>query len=102
MILEANFSILREMTVQLDENLARIFYAEHSGRGFFNRLVKYMTSFVWAGYGEELRSWFRFSSICYQGGFFFLRRSAVNRSVSYSFVFCVHVGNYKFVLTIQI
>ncbi|MCL7040728.1 hypothetical protein MKW94_011547 [Papaver nudicaule] len=27
-------SILREMTVQLDENLARIFYAEHSGRGF--------------------------------------------------------------------
>ncbi|KAI3965383.1 hypothetical protein MKX01_042864 [Papaver californicum] len=44
MILESNFSILREMTVQLDEDSAGLFYAEHSKRSFFNNLLKYMTS----------------------------------------------------------
>ncbi|KAI3914277.1 hypothetical protein MKW92_049686, partial [Papaver armeniacum] len=44
MILESNFSILREMTVQLDEDNTGLFYAEHSKRGFFNNLIKYMTS----------------------------------------------------------
>ncbi|RZC85395.1 hypothetical protein C5167_041578, partial [Papaver somniferum] len=44
MILEYDFSILREMTVQLDEDRAGLFYAEHSKRGFFNNLIKYMTS----------------------------------------------------------
>ncbi|KAI3951373.1 hypothetical protein MKW92_048261 [Papaver armeniacum] len=44
MILESNFSILRETTVQLDEDSAAHFYAEHSERSFFNNLIKYMTS----------------------------------------------------------
>ncbi|KAI3891772.1 hypothetical protein MKX03_020910 [Papaver bracteatum] len=44
MILESNFSILRETTVQLDEDSAAHFYAEHTERSFFNNLIKYMTS----------------------------------------------------------
>ncbi|KAF8393644.1 hypothetical protein HHK36_021890 [Tetracentron sinense] len=43
-ILESGFSILEEMMVQLDENYVTIFYAEHSKKSFFPRLVKYMTS----------------------------------------------------------
>ncbi|KAI3891771.1 hypothetical protein MKX03_020909 [Papaver bracteatum] len=44
MILESNFSILHEMTVQLDEDSAALFYAEHSEQRFFNNLIKHMTS----------------------------------------------------------
>ncbi|PIA43107.1 hypothetical protein AQUCO_02000508v1 [Aquilegia coerulea] len=38
------FSILRELTVQLDEDEVKVFYSEHSKRSFFPNLVKYMTS----------------------------------------------------------
>ncbi|KAF5179565.1 Nucleoside diphosphate kinase [Thalictrum thalictroides] len=38
------FSILRELTMQLDEDDVKLFYAEHSKRSFFPNLVKYMTS----------------------------------------------------------
>ncbi|KAI3887552.1 hypothetical protein MKW92_022666 [Papaver armeniacum] len=44
MILDSNFSVLREMMVQLDEDSVVIFYADHSKRGFFNNLIKYMIS----------------------------------------------------------
>ncbi|KAI3841396.1 hypothetical protein MKX03_000023 [Papaver bracteatum] len=44
MILEYNFSILHEMTVQLDEDSATLFYAEHYEQSFFNNLIKYMAS----------------------------------------------------------
>ncbi|KAH7565602.1 hypothetical protein JRO89_XS09G0232800 [Xanthoceras sorbifolium] len=43
-ILESGFSILRESIVQLDEDKAVTFYAEHSSRTFFTSLIKYMTS----------------------------------------------------------
>ncbi|KAI3512492.1 hypothetical protein L1887_19808 [Cichorium endivia] len=43
-ILESGFSIQREVTVQLDEDSVRSFYAEHSTKSFFPNLVKYMTS----------------------------------------------------------
>ncbi|KAJ4717757.1 Nucleoside diphosphate kinase [Melia azedarach] len=43
-ILESGFRILRERVVQLDENGAATFYAEHSSRSFFSSLIKYMTS----------------------------------------------------------
>ncbi|XP_002276696.1 probable nucleoside diphosphate kinase 5 [Vitis vinifera] len=43
-ILESGFIILREMTVRLDEDTARKFYAEHSSRSFFPALVKYTAS----------------------------------------------------------
>ncbi|KAK0597598.1 hypothetical protein LWI29_026783 [Acer saccharum] len=44
MILESGFRILRETIVQLDEDKAANFYAEHSSRTFFSSLIKYMTS----------------------------------------------------------
>lgn len=44
-ILESGFDIVRETMVQLDAERASLFYAEHSGRSFFNSLVKYMTRY---------------------------------------------------------
>ncbi|XP_074288416.1 putative nucleoside diphosphate kinase 5 [Silene latifolia] len=43
-ILDSGFSITRELTIQLDEDTAGRFYAEHSSKSFFVNLVKYMTS----------------------------------------------------------
>uniref|UniRef100_A0A7N0ZXB9 Nucleoside diphosphate kinase n=1 Tax=Kalanchoe fedtschenkoi TaxID=63787 RepID=A0A7N0ZXB9_KALFE len=43
-ILESGFLILRERTQQLNDETAAKFYAEHSSKGFFSSLVKYMTS----------------------------------------------------------
>lgn len=43
-ILDSGFTILKEMTIQLDDDAAMGFYAEHSSKGFFSSLVKYMTS----------------------------------------------------------
>ncbi|CAN6470032.1 unnamed protein product [Victoria cruziana] len=43
-IVESGFDIVREMMVQLDDNKATIFYAEHSQKSFFSDLIKYMTS----------------------------------------------------------
>lgn len=42
-IVESGFDIVREMMVQLDDNKATIFYAEHSQKSFFSDLIKYMT-----------------------------------------------------------
>lgn len=46
MILESGFSIVRETTVELDEDKAATFYAEHSSRTFFANLIKYMTRYL--------------------------------------------------------
>ncbi|KAK3022154.1 hypothetical protein RJ639_045293, partial [Escallonia herrerae] len=43
-VLESGFSIPQEMMVQLNEDSAKVFYAEHSSKSFFPSLVKYMTS----------------------------------------------------------
>ncbi|XP_057455052.1 probable nucleoside diphosphate kinase 5 isoform X2 [Lotus japonicus] len=43
-ILEQGFSIVKEKNVQLDEATVKTFYAEHSSKGFFPSLIKYMTS----------------------------------------------------------
>ncbi|KAF7814013.1 putative nucleoside diphosphate kinase 5 isoform X1 [Senna tora] len=43
-ILEYGFSILKEKTIQLDEDAVTRFYAEHSSKNFFSSLMKYMTS----------------------------------------------------------
>ncbi|OAY84525.1 putative nucleoside diphosphate kinase 5 [Ananas comosus] len=43
-ILESGFGIIKERMVQLDDEKAALFYAEHSGKSFFQSLVKYMTS----------------------------------------------------------
>ncbi|KAJ6942667.1 hypothetical protein NC652_008463 [Populus alba x Populus x berolinensis] len=43
-IVDYGFSILREITAQLDQDSASSFYAEHSSRSFFPSLIKYMTS----------------------------------------------------------
>nr|GEW37789.1 probable nucleoside diphosphate kinase 5 isoform X1 [Tanacetum cinerariifolium] len=43
-ILESRFTIQRELTLHLDEDSVRSFYAEHSTKSFFPSLVKYMTS----------------------------------------------------------
>ncbi|XP_059455850.1 probable nucleoside diphosphate kinase 5 isoform X1 [Corylus avellana] len=43
-ILGSGFSIFKEMIVQLDEDSAATFYAEHSSKSFYSSLVKYMTS----------------------------------------------------------
>jgi hypothetical protein len=45
-ILESGFSIFKEMVVQLDEDSAASFYAEHSTKSFFSSLVKYMTRYL--------------------------------------------------------
>ncbi|KAJ7963306.1 Nucleoside diphosphate kinase [Quillaja saponaria] len=43
-ILESGFSILKEKTIQLDEDSVATFYAEHSAKNFFSSLVRYMIS----------------------------------------------------------
>ncbi|KAJ6389336.1 hypothetical protein OIU77_027636 [Salix suchowensis] len=43
-IVDYGFSILREITTQLDQDSASRFYAEHSSKRFFPSLIKYMTS----------------------------------------------------------
>lgn len=43
-ILDSGFDILSEKMFQLDVKSVQVFYAEHSGRGFFPTLIKYMTS----------------------------------------------------------
>ncbi|KAL6285360.1 hypothetical protein ACE6H2_009750 [Prunus campanulata] len=43
-IFDSGFRIVKEMLIQLDEEAAVSFYAEHSSRSFFSSLVKYMTS----------------------------------------------------------
>ncbi|XP_025815461.1 probable nucleoside diphosphate kinase 5 isoform X1 [Panicum hallii] len=43
-ILDSGFHIVKETQVQLDAERASLFYAEHSGRSFFDCLVKYITS----------------------------------------------------------
>ncbi|KAB1223373.1 putative nucleoside diphosphate kinase 5 [Morella rubra] len=43
-ILESGFHIFKERMVQLDEDSAASFYAEHSTKSFFSSLVKYITS----------------------------------------------------------
>ncbi|KAG2651678.1 hypothetical protein PVAP13_1NG304300 [Panicum virgatum] len=43
-ILDSGFHIVKETQVQLDAERASLFYAEHSGRSFFDSLVKYITS----------------------------------------------------------
>ncbi|CAK7356493.1 unnamed protein product [Dovyalis caffra] len=43
-ILEYEFSILKETTTQLDQDRASSFYTEHSSKSFFPSLIKYMTS----------------------------------------------------------
>ncbi|XP_052184097.1 probable nucleoside diphosphate kinase 5 [Diospyros lotus] len=43
-ILDSGFSISMEMITQLNEETVKIFYAEHSAKSFFPRLLKYMTS----------------------------------------------------------
>lgn len=42
-ILESGFTMNKEMLVQLDEEKAANFYAEHSSRTFFTGLIQYMT-----------------------------------------------------------
>ncbi|XP_065865405.1 probable nucleoside diphosphate kinase 5 isoform X1 [Euphorbia lathyris] len=43
-IMESGFSIFKEIITQLDEERASKFYADHSLKGFFPNLIKYMTS----------------------------------------------------------
>ncbi|KAK8293213.1 hypothetical protein V6Z12_D06G174500 [Gossypium hirsutum] len=43
-ILESGFEISKEMVIQLDEQDAANFYAEHSSKIFFTDLIRYMTS----------------------------------------------------------
>ncbi|GKV09798.1 hypothetical protein SLEP1_g21241 [Rubroshorea leprosula] len=43
-ILDSHFNIAKETVVQLDEESAATFYAEHSSKSFFASLINYMTS----------------------------------------------------------
>lgn len=43
-ILDSGFVIRNEVSLQLDEDSVRTFYAEHSSMSFFNSLITYMTS----------------------------------------------------------
>uniref|UniRef100_A0A1D1YI59 Nucleoside diphosphate kinase, mitochondrial n=1 Tax=Anthurium amnicola TaxID=1678845 RepID=A0A1D1YI59_9ARAE len=43
-ILESGYNILKEIMVHLDEGNVTLFYAEHSEKSFFPRLIEYMTS----------------------------------------------------------
>lgn len=45
-ILESGFRIVMEKIVQLDQDSAASFYAEHSARSFFHSLVQYMTRYI--------------------------------------------------------
>lgn len=42
-ILDSGFSITQEIERQLDEDMAKSFYAEHASKSFFSNLVQYMT-----------------------------------------------------------
>lgn len=44
-IVEYGFSIFKEKIVQLDQATVEKFYAEHSSKCFFSRLIKYMTRY---------------------------------------------------------
>lgn len=44
-IVEYGFTIFKEKIVQLDQATVEKFYAEHSSKGFFSRLTKYMTRY---------------------------------------------------------
>lgn len=44
-IIRSGFGIVREMMIQLDEEKAKLFYAEHSAKSFFPDLVRYMTRY---------------------------------------------------------
>ena len=46
-IVDYGFSILREITTQLDQDSASRFYAEHSSKRFFPSLIKYMTRYLY-------------------------------------------------------
>ena len=41
-IIRSGFSIVKEVMIQLDEENAKLFYGEHSAKGFFPDLVRYM------------------------------------------------------------
>ncbi|XP_051147907.1 probable nucleoside diphosphate kinase 5 isoform X3 [Andrographis paniculata] len=43
-ILDSGFAVTQEMQLKLDEDVVTRFYAEHSSKGFFPSLVRYMTS----------------------------------------------------------
>lgn len=45
-IRQSGFKISQEKTVQLDEESATSFYAEHSTKKFFHGLVKYMIRYI--------------------------------------------------------
>lgn len=45
-ILESGFRIVKETIVQLDEDTAASFYAEHSTKSFFSSLIKYITRYL--------------------------------------------------------
>jgi nucleoside diphosphate kinase len=49
-ILGSGFSILKETIVQLDEDSAASFYAEHSTKSFYSSLVKYITRYLFYFY----------------------------------------------------
>ncbi|MCL7044813.1 hypothetical protein MKW94_022769 [Papaver nudicaule] len=116
MILEANFSILREITIQLDENLARIFYIEHSGRVVVMVLEKEDAVVDWrALIGSMDASKAKVQCIRAMCGLDMVRNcvhcsdspQSAAREVSFFFgevpssgqflSFSVHMGNYKFV-----
>lgn len=44
-ILESGFTILKQVMWKFDEETAKLFYAEHSGRDFFPSLIKFMTRY---------------------------------------------------------
>lgn len=43
-ILASGFTILNQITLQLDSHTAKAFYADHSSRTFFPNLINYITS----------------------------------------------------------
>lgn len=45
-ILDSGFVIRNEVSLQLDEDSVRTFYAEHSSKSFFNSLITYMTRYL--------------------------------------------------------
>lgn len=42
-ILASGFTILNQITLQLDQDTAKGFYAEHSSKTFFPNLINYIT-----------------------------------------------------------
>lgn len=61
-IVEASFSIVKEMLTQLDKETASTFYEEHSSRSFFPDLVTYMTRWASSVYCS---SHITFAHLCY-------------------------------------